>query len=78
LSVEDHSGKADAPDGVSGRKVDYIGEPLLVGLKPELVRDPESRESVFSALPPGGVLQSYFDRFGIAVIDLPEAQISWQ
>jgi hypothetical protein len=55
-----------------GRKVDYVANQLLVGLKRELASDRESRESVLKALPPGSVLQGDFDRLGIALIDLPE------
>lgn len=55
-----------------GRKVDYVANQLVIGLKRELAQDPESHASILNALPPGSVLKSDFDRLGIAVIDLPE------
>jgi len=56
-----------------GRQVSYIDDQLIVKLKPEFREDQQAQESVLGALPEASVLQSGFDRTGMAVVILPES-----
>ena len=54
-----------------GRTLRYVANQIVVKLKPEFHNDEVAQRAVLRALPENSVLQGKFDRFGMAVVNLP-------